>query len=243
MNTPKQLGVIPKVTFAALDPLIKISLIKTTKKTGPNNKPWPQYWALGTTPGLAIQPIFYPVKSAPIHTMGIQFLQNATVNSIKGFNEVLGRPRAPKKTSTSLSSPKETLPPLNHPGKQSLLRTHHTYSAAGLSQGIHIPTPWNRVDSHAKHFMLKRAVITAQRRCWGHVREEITWNTWTWRSTAAWETTTSEEKECDLAREDEFCCSGPYFSCEKCTGDTHGTICGTRQSLSVYIPQYIERYS
>lgn len=43
INTPNQLGVIHKVTFAALDPLIKISLTKIINRAGPNNESWPQY--------------------------------------------------------------------------------------------------------------------------------------------------------------------------------------------------------
>ncbi|KAK4825916.1 hypothetical protein QYF61_003411 [Mycteria americana] len=84
INTPTQLGVVCKLTEGTLDPLIQI-IDKDIKKK------WPQYSALGNTTcdrpptgfnsihhnslGLAIQPVFHPVKSTPVQAMSSQFLQ------------------------------------------------------------------------------------------------------------------------------------------------------------------------
>ncbi|KAK4826688.1 hypothetical protein QYF61_010697 [Mycteria americana] len=98
INTPIQLGVICKLTEGALDPFAQI-IDKDIKQN------WPQHKALGNTAsdrpptgfnsihhnssGLAIQPVFYPVKSTPVQAMSSQFLQeNAEGNSVKGFTEV-----------------------------------------------------------------------------------------------------------------------------------------------------------
>ncbi|KAK4810166.1 hypothetical protein QYF61_010478 [Mycteria americana] len=98
INTPTQLGVICKLTEGALDPFIQI-MDKDIKQN------WPQHRALGNTAcdqppngvnsihhhflGPAIQPVLYPAKSTPVHTMSSQFLQeNAMENRVKGFTEV-----------------------------------------------------------------------------------------------------------------------------------------------------------
>ncbi|KAK4816766.1 hypothetical protein QYF61_022764 [Mycteria americana] len=98
INTPTQLGVICKLTEGALNPLIQI-IDKDVKQN------WPQHRALGNTAcdrpptgfkcihhnslGPAIQPVFNPAKSVPVHTMSSQFLQeNAVGNGVKGFTKV-----------------------------------------------------------------------------------------------------------------------------------------------------------
>lgn len=120
-----------------------------------------------------------------------------------------GRPWVPKKIAARLSFLKETLRPLNHSGEQSLTRPILLLIWVGEST---FQPPGTGRTATAKCFLLNHAVVTAQGRCWEHVREKITPSTWTWRSAAAWETTATKETECDVAWQDEFGCSGYHFS-------------------------------
>ncbi|KAK4816124.1 hypothetical protein QYF61_011360 [Mycteria americana] len=98
INTPAQLGVVCKLAEGALDPFVQI-IDKDVKQN------WPQHRALGNTTcdrpptgvnsirhhslGLAIQPVFYPVKRLPVQAMSSQFLQeNVVGNGVKGFTKV-----------------------------------------------------------------------------------------------------------------------------------------------------------
>ncbi|KAK4823866.1 hypothetical protein QYF61_007622 [Mycteria americana] len=100
INTPTQLGVICKLTEGALDPLIQV-IDKDIKQN------WPQHRALGNTAcdrpptgfnsihhnslGLAIQPVFYPVKNTPVQAMSSQFLwENAVGNGVNVSTCILG---------------------------------------------------------------------------------------------------------------------------------------------------------
>ncbi|KAK4817898.1 hypothetical protein QYF61_002282 [Mycteria americana] len=90
INTPTQLGVICKLTEGALDPFVQI-IDEDIKQN------WPQHRALGNTScdrlptgvnsihhhslGLAIQPVLYPAKSAPVQAMSSQFLQENAVEN------------------------------------------------------------------------------------------------------------------------------------------------------------------
>jgi len=98
IDTPTQLGIICKLTKAALNPLIQ-TIDKDVKPD------WTQNKALANTTHdrppagfnsirhhclrSAIQPVLCPVKSTPIQTTGSWFLQEDTVgNSVKGLSKV-----------------------------------------------------------------------------------------------------------------------------------------------------------